>query len=454
MVRAWGPVADEHTLETLLPTLNSWVQQLGGEQWQAQGLGPSAGAGSGTSRPRFSPPASAVWRALHGLLPLVQGAAAQALLPALPGLAGAVLAGISGRAGAAPPEPPHERELCRWFAVGCWSHLLAAAGGAALDCLHLSADEVVQELVAAAAPGSGSERLQKAAAEAVAATLQHAAVRELALSEADAALRRGLLFLLHDIPLGAASGGPSGANRSQQPGVRGYSPLTVAVAEAAAFTALLQLLQRGGGSAAAALGCSHYWLPPLSASLRRQRAEQRSPALFAAADKAASRLAAACLAGEVAALGGAARCLPEAGDPAVAAVAAVAAQQAHRWQCLPALWHALVQAGSGSGSEAQEACALLLAAAAELAAAKERGGGAAAASLGAVPAVAGAFGAGFSASGLSSSLASDIEAAQRLPGLPELRGNLLDARECASVCDQWVCGKDCQVFSQRQPSAA
>lgn len=432
MVRAWGPVVNEATLEALLPTLRSWVQQLGGEQWQGQGPGDSDSGSD--SRPRFSPPAAAVWRALHGLLPLVQGAAAGGLLPALPSLADIVLAGVGGRGAGGPTELPQERELCRWFAVGCWSHLLTVAGAAALDCAHLSAEGVVQELVAAAAPGSGSERLHKAAAEAVAATLRHSAAGGARVRPgAAAALCRGLFFLLHDIPHAAASGAPAAGPRPHLPSARGYSPLTAAVAEAAAHNTLLHLLQHGGEGAAAALACSHFWLPPLCASLRQQHAEQRSPALYAVADKAAVRLTTACIAGEVAALSGTASWadLAGSGDPAVAAVAQTAAQQPHSWQCLPALWRALVQAGSSdSSSEAQEACALLLAAAAELAAARGRNGGAAAASLGTVPVVPVAFGAGFAAPGLSSSLASDIESAQRLPGTNELRSSLLGPREC------------------------
>lgn len=448
MVRAWGPVTDANTVEALLPTLRAWVRQLASGPGPARPAGPTSPAdlrhdpaaaaphaSSGSSRPRFRPPASAVWRALHGLLPLLQGEAAAALLPALPGLASAVIAGVGGPCGAGLDATPRERELCRWFAVGCWSRLLAASGVAALDHSHLSAEEAVQALLAAATLDGGSERLHKAAAEAVAATMLQAAGSVRACRGAEAALRRGLLFLLHDIPHGAAAAMAASRSHQQQgqaqPGRPGYSQLTAAVAEAAAFGALLLLLQRRGHSAAAALCCAHFWLQPLCAALRAQRAE-RSPILYAAAHTAAVQLATACVAAEVAALGGAASSLPGA-DPEVAAVAAAAAQQPHSWQCLPALWRALVQVGSGSSSEAQQVAALLLAAAAALAAAKGSGGGAAPASLGAVPAVPGAFGAGFTTPGLTSSLAADIEAAQRLPSQAELRSELAGQRECCYV---------------------
>ena len=147
MVRTWGAFHDPAELEAVAPTLQHWAELL-------EGGGPTTTAGSG-ARPPFRPPAVAVWRALHGLLPLLQGGAGAALLQHAPRLAGAVLAWVSGRR--------QDSELCTWFAVSCWSHLLAAAGPAAFDHAATRPAAVVQQLVAAAA-GSASERLHKAAA--------------------------------------------------------------------------------------------------------------------------------------------------------------------------------------------------------------------------------------------------------------------------------------------------
>lgn len=426
MVRTWGPVQDGAALEAVLPTLQHWVALLGG--------GELPGPGSASGRQPFQPPRAAVWRALHGLLPLLQGEAAAALLPQVPQLPEAVLGGLEAAAG---PHTPQDAELCCWYAAGCWSHLLAAAGEDTFFHCAASPAAIVRQLAAAAGSSAGSERLHKAAAWAVAATLRHAAgSAAVDFEEAAATLRQGLLFLLHDIPdAAAAAAAPNQQHQKQpSPGRPRFSQLSVAVAEGAAFSTLLHLLQRGGNPAEAALRCAHFWLPPLAASLwhrgeggsgsepvATQHQQQRSPTLFAAADKAALQLAAAVLAGEVAALtaaaGAAAPDVPA--DAAVAAVAAVAAREGSSWHCLPALWSCLA-----SASASHELSGLMLGAAADLC----KLSSSSAASLGAAPA---AFpvsaAAGFSAPGLASSLASDIAAAQRcLPLWQALRRRFLD----------------------------
>lgn len=428
MVRTWGAFGDASELEAVVPTLQHWAELLGGG-------GPAATASSGT-RPPFRPPAVALWRAVHGLLPLLRGSAGVALLQHVPRLAGAVLAWVSCQR--------EESELCTWFAISCWSYLLAAAGPATFNHIATSPAAIVQQLVAAAA-GSTSERLHKAAAEAVAAMLLHAASAGSAFGEAVAALRRGFLFLLQDIPLAAAAG-PGSEQQQQQPR---YSQLAASVAEAAAFSALLQLLEQGGSAAEAALHCAHYWVPPLCATLRLHGGDaaaaqqpQRSPSLFAAADRAALRLAAALLAGEAAALSGAASSSSE--DTAVAAVAAAAAEQAGAWQCLPALWHALA---SSTGSP--ECSALLLSAAASLSpAAGPCGASAAAGASGAGPTPA-----GFAAPVLASSLGADIAAARRPLPLQALRGVCLAEGEAPPLlhsclrCWHWAALSAPGIFS-------
>ena len=452
MVRAWGAISDEPTLQAVLPTLQCWVGLLG---HGSQPGSSSSGSSGGAPRPRFRPPAAAVWRALHGLLPLVQGEAAAALLPHVPGLADAVLTGASGAPCQLAAVPQQEAELCRWFAVGCWSHLLAAAGAEVFYHASSPAPTIVEQLVAAAA-GSGGERLQKSAAEAMAATLLHALGGACSQNEAVAALRYGLLFLLHDVPHAAAAPAGQQAQQQQQQQPR-YSQLTAAVAEAAAYSTLLQLLRQGGAAAGAALACSHFWLGPLCAAVVQRSsppAQRRNPTRFAAADRGAWRLAAAAAACDVAALlsaagadgGAAARIaarLPGAEDAAVAGAAAAAANEPGGWHCLPAVWQALVEAGCGSGAEAQAAGALLLAAGAALCSSSGSGGGGGSGGSrpGGKPGIRGttheaalapglsSAGGGFSLPGLSSSLAADVEAAQRLPPSRALRARFLAAGE-------------------------
>ena len=428
MVRTWGPFEDAAALGAVLPTLQQWAELLEGDSPEA---GSSAAGGSSSTRQPFRPPAVAVWRALHGVLPLLQGGTGEALVQHVPHLAAAVLAWVGGRR--------EDGELCTWFAVSCWAHLLAAVGPAAFHHTTASAAAIVQQLAATAA-GSGSERLHKAAAEAVGAMLLHAASGDCSCGEAVAALRRGLLFLLHDIPQSAAAASPAGQQQQQpQQPQQGFSQLTAAVAEAAAFSTLLQLLGQGGSAAEAALRCAHYWVQPLCASLRQRGVDAavaqpplRSPTLFAAADKVALRLAAALLAGEAAALSGTAG---SDSDAAVAAVAVVAAEQAGAWQCIPALWCTLA-AATGN----QECSALLLGAAAALSKSTSQGGASASAAVaGAAP-----LPAGFAAPVLASTLGSEIAAARRPLPPQALRGYCLHEGEhqlCICLDDMLCFGK-------------
>lgn len=435
MVRLWGPFREASSLDLVLPTLQQWVAALDGTPSSADS--PS----SSSNRRPFRPPTLAVWRALHGLLPLVQGEAGAALLPLVPRLADAVLAGMSGESGPLRQLSVQEADTCAWFATGCWSHLLASAGPEVFYHTSASPAAVVQQL-AAAAGASGSERLHKAAAEAVAATLLHAAGSSDGLE-----MRSGLLFLLHDVPEGAAAASQQQPQQQQQPARPRFSQLTAAVAEAAAFSTLLQLLQQGGTATESVFRCAHFWLPPLCASLRQhidggspeagmaqqhqqqqqlqqqqqqlQQQQRRSPALFAAADKAALRLAAALLGAEVAALTGSASSAASIADEAGTVVVTAAAEQAGAWHSLPALWHALTRS---SGS--QDCSTLLLAATAALAAIPSGPGSGTAVAVPAPRAAVGA-GAGFAAPGLTSSLATDVASAQRLVPATALRRWLL-----------------------------
>ena len=413
-VRAWGSFADAAAAEVVLPTLQSWVQLLAAQPHDAPAAQPA--------RPSFRPPPLALWRALHGLLPLLAPEAAAAVLPHLPQLADAVLSGMFGGSATAGSASLLELDTCRWFAMSCWSQLLSAVGPQLFFHAASSPAAVVQQLAAAAA--GASERLQLAAAEAAAATALHAACG--GGDDGVVALRRALLFLLHSGEPAPAPGLASAALSQQQPRRPQPSGVFLCVAAATAFRTVLQLLQHGGDAAAAALHSAHFWLLQLCASLggRRRRDAER----FAAADKVAGQLATAVVLGEVAALlaaassqqrqsgsGRAVSYLPGSlgmQDPVVEAVAAAAAAQAGAWHCLPAVWRALAEsceAGSGGGEAGQRASALLLGAAAALAA------GGAGSSLGSgAGAVAGLPApAGFAAPGLRSALATDIEAAQQ-----------------------------------------
>jgi hypothetical protein len=304
---------------------------------------------------------------------------------------------------------------------------------------------LAHELGSAAFAGS-SERVQKAAAEAAAETMRAAAMAGGDAHQMQDALRRGMLLLLHTLPAAAQPAAAPVAQQAQQP-VPAPGPqqprvsqLAVAVAEAAAFNTLLQLLQQGGSAAGAAFATAHFWLGPLlgTALGTSARQRQRSPTLFGIADKAARQLLQALVVGEVAALAAAAGgsassaiCqVPGADVAAVATVASAAAQAGDSWYCLPAMWQALSHCAEHTADTSTVATAegstLLLAAAAALAAIAKGGGGGAARSGAAASLPAPA---GFNTSGLSSALASDIQAAQQLPSLRELQRRYLQPGE-------------------------